>query len=111
MQIFLVSIRTARIYGPGQLATLEQLGEHFMRLQVHWPFSELLDEWEGYAVVVPEKKQIWGACKPQQVEQMLHIESMMYTPQPIAPKELMLFAPQQPATGDAAETAAGETPD
>lgn len=99
MQIFLVSIRTAQIYGPGQITLLEQLSEAQVRLQAHWPFIGELDEWEGYALVVPEKKQVWGVCKPVVNEQVLSIESMAFTPKPIPPKELAFFHLPPPKAG------------
>lgn len=102
MQIFLVSIRTAQIYGPGQISLLEQLSEAHVRLQAHWPFIGELDEWEGYALVVPEKKQVWGLCKPEVNAQTLVIDSMMFTPRPIPPKELAFFHLPAP-TAQAAE--------
>ncbi|MBF2054027.1 MAG: hypothetical protein IGS03_11275 [Candidatus Sericytochromatia bacterium] len=107
MQIFLVSIRTAQIYGPGQITLLEQLTEAQVRLQAHWPFIGELDEWEGYALVVPERKQVWGVCKPAVSEQLLSIDSMMFTPKPIPPKELAFFhlpSPRPEAADDSVET-------
>jgi len=90
MQIFFVSIRTAKIYGPGQLLELQQLQAHRAHLSVQWPSELLLDEWEGYAVVVPEKEQVWGACHPSLEDGCLSAEFDFF-PQPIPPQDKKIF--------------------
>jgi len=90
MQVYLVSIRTATIYGPGEILEAFNPRGHWMNLNVHWEHEDVLDEWEGYAVVVPERKQVWGLANPQLDEQVLSSE-FAFSPQPIPAKDQKLF--------------------
>ena len=91
MQIFLVSIRTAKIYGPGQVMEAENPQSNTMSMRVSWPHVEALDEWEGYAVVVPERNQVWGACRPERDGGYLEAH-FDFTPMDIPPKDKKLFS-------------------
>lgn len=90
MQVFLVSLRTARIYGPAVVLELQEISGQQVSLQLSWPGDTVLDEWEGYAVVVPERDEVWGAGKPEVADQQL-IMQFAFQPQPIPPRDRKMF--------------------
>lgn len=90
MQVYLVSLRTAMVYGPGEILEAYNPRGHWMSLSIRWEHVDILDEWEGYAVVVPERDQVWGLAKPQLDEQVLTCE-FGFAPQPIPPKDKKIF--------------------
>lgn len=101
MLVFLVSLRTALIFGPGEvIAAQEQSGRH-MILRLVWSHQEPLDDWEGYAVVVPERNEVWGVCKPRIEDGELETE-LIFAPQPIPPRDRRLFVPLMAAAGQIA---------
>jgi hypothetical protein len=64
MQIFFCSIRTALIYGPATIIEAEAPEERKLSLRAAWEVDYPFDEWEGYAVVVPERNSVWGLSHP-----------------------------------------------
>ncbi|PKL75796.1 MAG: hypothetical protein CVV27_13530 [Candidatus Melainabacteria bacterium HGW-Melainabacteria-1] len=99
MQVFFVSIRTALIYGPGELEDAQGDGAGQMQLHLSWPHSYVFDEWEGYAVVVPERGEVWGLSQPQVEDGRIEV-SFPFTPQPIPPQDRKIFE-QGPRTAQA----------
>lgn len=95
MQVFFVSVRTALIYGPGDIYEVYSIDESTMYLRTNWPHAYQFDEWEGYAVVVPERNQVWGLSHPK-LEAGELIAEFPFTPQSIPPKDSKLFAPLNP---------------
>ncbi len=90
MQVFFVSIRTAKIFGPGEVLEVRSSAGEQMYLRLSWPYAEMFEEWEGYAVVVPERNEVWGAGHPRVEEGEVAFE-FPFTPQAIPPQELKLF--------------------
>lgn len=79
------------VFGPGQIQSANSPAEGMMHMTLYWPHSEVtLDEWEGYAVVVPEKNQVWGACKPEQEGENIEA-TFQFAPRNIPPKDRKLF--------------------
>ncbi|MGV3523093.1 MAG: hypothetical protein ACO1RX_02655 [Candidatus Sericytochromatia bacterium] len=110
MLVFLVSLRTALIFGPGEvIEAQEQSGRH-MFLRLRWPHAQALDDWEGYAVVVPERNEVWGACKPRLEDGELHTE-LIFAPQPIPPRDRRLFVPLMAAAGQLATSTTDDDED
>lgn len=91
MLMYLVSIRTAKVFGPGEITRAENPYGNTMQIYVNWPHPDGFSEWEGYALVVPERDQVWGACKPQLDDGILRAE-FEFTPVAIPPKDKQLFA-------------------
>lgn len=91
MQVFLVSVRTALIYGPGELLEARAVGGNQMYLQLNWPDACPFDEWEGYAVVAPERQEVWGLSQPGPVVDGVIAFEFLYSPQPIPPQDRKLF--------------------
>lgn len=93
MFVFFVSVRTARIYGPGEiLEVYSTQNEAQLYLRMSWQYPYQFDEWEGYAVVVPERNKVWGLSHPKVEDQELVME-FPFTPQDIPPKDRQLFVP------------------
>lgn len=90
MQVFFVSIRTAKIFGPGEVLEVRSSAGEQMYLRLSWPYAEMFEEWEGYAVVVPERNEVWGAGQPHVNNGEVEFE-FPFTPQAIPPQELKLF--------------------
>lgn len=90
MQVFFVSIRTALIFGPGEILEIQGSEGEVMLLHATWPHGEVLGEWEGYAVVIPERNQVWGLAHPEVEEEQLRAQ-FAFAPQPIPPKDKRLF--------------------
>jgi hypothetical protein len=92
MQIFFCSIRTALIYGPATIIEAEAPEERKLSLRAAWEVDYPFDEWEGYAVVVPERNSVWGLSHPTyNGEGEIVIEAMDFTPQPIPPQDRKIF--------------------
>ncbi|PIQ23243.1 hypothetical protein COW36_18895 [bacterium (Candidatus Blackallbacteria) CG17_big_fil_post_rev_8_21_14_2_50_48_46] len=108
MLVYFVSIRTAKIYGPTELNEMISPEEGIARISCPWPIDYFFDEWEGYAVVVPERVQVWGAAKPLVTNGFLQAE-FAFTPVPIPPAERKLFPLQNQSL--AAQTAEDEEND
>lgn len=101
MQIFFVSIRTALIYGPGELLEARGSASNQMLLRMSWPNDYAFDEWEGYAVVAPEQNEVWGLSHPKQASNgEIEIE-FPYTPQAIPPQDRKLFPDPPPEKPEA----------
>lgn len=91
MQVFFVSIRTAMIFGPGEVIEVRNTAGEQMYLRATWPYPYAFEDWEGYAVVVPERNEVWGAAQPKlNHEGEVELE-FPFTPQAIPPKDLQLF--------------------
>ncbi|MEZ0375480.1 MAG: hypothetical protein ACAI44_40705 [Candidatus Sericytochromatia bacterium] len=99
MQVFFVSIRTALIYGPSELLEARPTGADQLYLRVSWPHAYGFDDWEGYAVVVPERDEVWGMIHPRLGEGELEAE-FTFAPQPIPPKDRKLFVAQEAKAGE-----------
>jgi hypothetical protein len=95
MQVFFVSIRTANIYGPGEITDFFNPEPGIAILTCDWTLDYALNEWEGYAIVVPERNQVWGAAKPEYsgTEVRARFE---FTPLTIPESDRKLF-PEYPA--------------
>lgn len=91
MQVYLVSVRTALIYGPGEVLDAQNPQGNLMTLRARWEYDDTFDEWEGYAVVVPEKNQVWGLAKQPELEDQILNSEFHFFPQPIPPKDKRLF--------------------
>lgn len=93
MQIFLVSVRTAFIFGPAEMLELSESSGGQVFLKLSWPHSRDLNEWEGYVVVAPERNQVWGVCHPEwESDDDGNLELFFaFSPQPIPPKDRKLF--------------------
>ena len=102
MQVYLVSVRTAIVYGPGEILEAQNPHGNFMTLSARWEHNDHFDEWEGYAVVVPERNQVWGLTHPQLEEQVLKGD-LNFAPQPIPPKDKKLFAQKMKQANDPAK--------
>lgn len=90
MKIFFVSLRTALIYGPVELIEVTNPEQGIVEITCVGNVDYHFEEWEGYAVVVPEKEQVWGAAKPVWAGDQLKAR-FQYTPMPIPGKERKLF--------------------
>lgn len=97
MQIFFVSVRTGLIYGPGDLLEARASESNRMTLRLSWPNAYGFDEWEGYAVVAPERDEVWGLSHPGVPESGELSVEFAFTPQAIPPQERKLFAAPEPA--------------
>ena len=108
MQVFFVSIRTALIYGPGELIEARSVGADQMNLRMIWPIAYDFDDWEGYAVVVPERNEVWGLSHPAPAPEQGELEiEFPFTPQPIPPADRKLF-PRYSTPAPAAEEQAAD---
>lgn len=109
MQVFYVSLRTALIYGPGEILDARSAGEERMYLRMTWPHAYSFDEWEGYAIVVPERNEVWGMCHPRLELGELTTE-FDFTPREIPEGERKLFDPEAQAELAAAAKAGPRGP-
>lgn len=90
MKVFFVSLRTSLIYGPTELTEVNSPEQGIAEITCPWLSDYRFDEWEGYAVVVPEKEQVWGAAKPVLESGVLKAR-FQFTPMPIPRGERRLF--------------------
>ena len=92
MQLFFVSLRTAKVTGPAELTEISEEGSGQALI-----FFEAEDlkfiEWEGYAIVVPEKQLVWGTGRPEKQKSGHYTCRFAYTPQEIPKEDLKLFKP------------------
>ncbi|HEY9841394.1 MAG TPA: hypothetical protein V6D23_13120, partial [Candidatus Obscuribacterales bacterium] len=80
-----------------ELLEARPTGADQLYLRVSWPHAYGFDDWEGYAVVVPERDEVWGMIQPRLGEGELEAE-FTFAPQPIPPKDRKLFlAPEKPS--------------
>ncbi len=90
MQLFFVSIRTSKIMGPATLLEISDEGSGKALL-----FFEAEDlrftEWEGYAIVAPAEKKVWGAGLPEKQQSGQYTCRFDFNPQDIPPGDLKLF--------------------
>lgn len=107
MQVFFVSIRTAIIYGPCELIEVFSPDPGIAIMTCQWPYDYTFGEWEGYAVVVPEREQVWGNAKPEVTEGELRAR-FEFTPMNIPGSDRKLF-PKYPPKTEGAEPP--ESPD
>ena len=91
-QIFFVSLRTSQIMGPAIATELTDEGSGQALLFFE---GENLSfrEWEGYAIVCPDQKKVWGAGHPQKQKSGHFTCRFTYHPQDIPPEDLKLFSP------------------
>jgi len=106
MQIFLVSVRTALIYGPGEMLVLSESSGNQVFLKMTWPHARDLNDWEGYVVVAPERNQVWGLCQPEWESDYQENLQVFFTfaPQPIPPKDRKLFENFKPVSTEEQES-------
>jgi hypothetical protein len=90
MDIYFVSIRTALVYGPAELEELTAPEEGQASIRCRWEGKNVFDEWEGYAVVAPDRDQVWGAAHPQVADGQLSA-TFAFTPMALPPAEKKLF--------------------
>lgn len=90
MEIFFCSLRTALIFGPGKIIEIGSPSATMMEFRAQWSNPAPLDEWEGYAVCVPEQNLVWGKAYPEIQDGEVYV-CMPYQPQPIPPGDLKIF--------------------
>jgi hypothetical protein len=102
MQVFFVSIRTAIIYGPCELIEVFSPDPGIAIMTCQWPYDYTFGEWEGYAVVVPEREQVWGNAKPELSDGELRAR-FEFTPMAIPASDRKLFPNYEAKTDDSPE--------
>lgn len=90
LEFFLCSLRSGLIFGPVKVSVLTELGFGRIHWEGPWPGSPRLDEWEGYAVCVPSRQEVWGVCKPSLNEGQLQAD-MDYVCQPMPTEDRRIF--------------------
>ena len=90
MYIFFVSLRTSEIFGPAQVDQINNPSATIVEFTGSWLGPEELDDWEGYAVCVPEQKRVWGKAYPEVNNKRVKVR-MVFNPQDMPPKDLKIF--------------------
>lgn len=90
MYVFFISIRTSEIFGPAHVDQISNPSATILEFNGIWYGPETLDEWEGYAVCVPEQKRVWGKAYPEISDKRVNVR-MVFNPQDLPPKDLKIF--------------------